>query len=82
MYILLDFLAFTSIRLNCLVQSRFNIVLNPNTLHFVFLESRILVEDSSWPRFTLLMQSVGSMVLAWEAFSILIPDIYIGNSQL
>jgi len=59
------------------VKSRFNITLRPESLHFVFLKSRNLVEDSSWPRFTILGQSIGSMVLAWEGMSKLIPDIYI-----
>ncbi|KAK0460001.1 mannosyltransferase [Desarmillaria tabescens] len=59
------------------VKSRFAISLDPSTIHFVFLASRKLVEDSSWPRFTLLGQSIGSMYLAWEAVSFLIPDLYI-----
>lgn len=59
-------------------QSRFDIELSPATLHFVFLRKRHLVEDSAWPRFTLLGQSLGSMVLAWEAMTKLIPDLFIG----
>ncbi|KAM6494268.1 mannosyltransferase [Amanita muscaria] len=59
------------------VQGRFNIQLRPSRLHFVFLESRYLVEDSTWPKFTLLGQSLGSMCLAWEAMSKLIPDLFI-----
>ncbi|KAH9480376.1 GDP-Man:Man(3)GlcNAc(2)-PP-Dol alpha-1,2-mannosyltransferase [Psilocybe cubensis] len=59
------------------VKSRFNIELDPTLLHFVFLRSRYLVEDSAWPRFTLLGQSLGSMRLAWEAMHQLIPDLYI-----
>jgi len=61
------------------VKSRFDIELSPSTLHFVFLQKRHLVADSTWPRFTLLGQSVGSMVLAWEAMSQLIPDLYIDS---
>lgn len=60
-------------------QARFDIELSPKTLHFVFLRSRHLVEDSTWPRFTLLGQSLGSMYLAWEAMSYLIPDLFIGR---
>jgi alpha-1,2-mannosyltransferase len=60
------------------VQSRMGIDLDANTLHFVFLRARVWVEDASWPRFTLLGQSLGSMFLAWEALSTLVPDIYIG----
>lgn len=32
---------------------------------------------SSWPRFTLLGQSVGSLVLGLDAFSLLVPDVFI-----
>jgi alpha-1,2-mannosyltransferase len=60
-------------------QARFDISLDPRSLHFVFLNTRHLVEDSTWPRFTLLGQSIGSMYLAWEAMSKLIPDLYIGQ---
>ncbi|KAN0139176.1 mannosyltransferase [Lactarius tabidus] len=59
------------------VKARFDITLAPDTLHFVFLESRWLVEDRAWPRFTLLGQSLGSMFLAWEAMSKFVPDLYI-----
>ncbi|KZT64178.1 glycosyltransferase family 4 protein [Daedalea quercina L-15889] len=59
------------------VKTRFDIDLSPQTLHFVFLNSRHLVEDSAWPRFTLLGQSLGSMYLAWEAMSKLMPDLFI-----
>ncbi|TFK48788.1 mannosyltransferase [Heliocybe sulcata] len=59
------------------VKARFDITLNPEGLVFVFLHSRYLVEDSTWPRFTLLGQSLGSMYLAFEAMSKLIPDLFI-----
>ncbi|KAH9000600.1 mannosyltransferase [Lactarius hatsudake] len=59
------------------VKARFDITLAQDTLHFVFLESRQLVEDRAWPRFTLLGQSLGSMYLAWEAMSKFVPDLYI-----
>jgi len=61
-------------------QSRFDIELSPNSLHFVFLNSRYLVEDVTWPMFTLLGQSLGSMYLAWEAVSKLVPDLFIGTT--
>ncbi|KAI0345566.1 mannosyltransferase [Trametopsis cervina] len=61
------------------VKSRFDIELKPSTLHFSFLHKRHLVADSTWPRFTLLGQSIGSMILAWEAMSALIPDLYIDS---
>jgi alpha-1,2-mannosyltransferase len=60
------------------VKARFAISLDPKSLHFVYLRKRYLVEDATWPRFTLLGQSLGSMVLAWEALAQVIPDLYIG----
>ena len=65
--------------LSPLAKARFDITLAPDSLHFVFLKSRRLVEDSAWPRFTLLGQSLGSMYLAWEAMSKFVPDLYIGE---
>jgi alpha-1,2-mannosyltransferase len=61
-------------------KARFDISLDGTKLQFVFLQSRRFVEDSTWPRFTLLGQSLGSMYLAWEAMSKLIPDLYIGEN--
>ena len=61
------------------LQARFAIHLDPSTLHFVHLKSRHLVENSTWPRLTILGQSLGSMYLGWEAMSEFIPDLYIGE---
>lgn len=43
-------------------RQRFNITL-PRSVTFVFLRHRVLVEASSYPHFTLLGQSAGSMFL-------------------
>ncbi|KXN80614.1 GDP-Man:Man(3)GlcNAc(2)-PP-Dol alpha-1,2-mannosyltransferase [Leucoagaricus sp. SymC.cos] len=59
------------------VKARFDIELDPSKVHFVFLQSRKWVEDSQWPYFTLLGQSLGSIYLAFEAMMLLIPDLYI-----
>ncbi|KZO96898.1 glycosyltransferase family 4 protein [Calocera viscosa TUFC12733] len=59
------------------VKARFGITLRPETLHLAYLHSRHLVEDKAWPRFTLIGQSLGSMVLGYEAMKQLIPDVYI-----
>ncbi|KAL5120123.1 asparagine-linked glycosylation protein [Pleosporales sp. CAS-2024a] len=59
------------------VKDRFNIHLHPPTLHFLYLSTRHWVLASSWPRFTLLGQSLGSVMLAYDAFSLLVPDIFI-----
>ncbi|XP_039601162.1 GDP-Man:Man(3)GlcNAc(2)-PP-Dol alpha-1,2-mannosyltransferase isoform X2 [Polypterus senegalus] len=57
---------------------RFNIRL-PAQVEFVFLENRHLVEASLYPYFTLLGQSLGSVVLGCEALLKCIPDIYIDS---
>ncbi|GAA5874450.1 hypothetical protein JCM1840_000784 [Sporobolomyces johnsonii] len=62
------------------VQNRFGIPLDPSTLAFIPLKRRYLVEDSTWPRFTLLGQSLGSVLLAWEALrgrEGVVPDVWI-----
>ncbi len=58
-------------------QSRFNIHLHPPTIVFLYLQTRHYVIDSAYPRFTLLGQSLGSLVLAHDAFSMLVPDIFL-----
>lgn len=57
---------------------RFNIRL-PRPITFIFLKNRILVEASSYPHFTLLGQSMGSMFLGWEALTAFIPDLYVDS---
>ncbi|KAF1809934.1 UDP-Glycosyltransferase/glycogen phosphorylase [Eremomyces bilateralis CBS 781.70] len=59
------------------VQERFNIDLEPTNLHFLYLSTRHYVLASTWPHFTLLGQSIGSLVLALDAFSLLVPDIFV-----
>ncbi|BEJ12922.1 hypothetical protein CspHIS471_0300960 [Cutaneotrichosporon sp. HIS471] len=48
------------------VNDRFSIKLSPATLAFIPLRSRHLISDTYWRRFTLLGQSFGSVLLAWE----------------
>ncbi|PVI07762.1 glycosyltransferase family 4 protein [Periconia macrospinosa] len=59
------------------VEERFNIHLHPPTVHFLYLTTRHYVLSSTWPRFTLLGQSIGSVILAYDAFSLLVPDIFV-----
>ncbi|XP_057707879.1 GDP-Man:Man(3)GlcNAc(2)-PP-Dol alpha-1,2-mannosyltransferase-like [Corythoichthys intestinalis] len=59
-------------------QQRFDIQL-PRLVTFIFLHRRALVESSSYPNFTLLGQSAGSMLLAWEALMAYVPDVYIDS---
>ncbi|CAH2224968.1 GDP-Man:Man(3) c(2)-PP-Dol alpha-1,2-mannosyltransferase [Pelobates cultripes] len=57
---------------------RFNIKLT-HTVKFIFLEKREFVEASRYPHFTLLGQSLGSIILGWEALMKCVPDIYIDS---
>ncbi|KAF9433729.1 asparagine-linked glycosylation protein [Entomortierella beljakovae] len=59
------------------VKSRFNIELDPALIGFEFLKKRYWIEDAKWPRFTLLGQSIGSIILGWEALKCIVPDIWI-----
>ncbi|KAL2024285.1 hypothetical protein VTK56DRAFT_8767 [Thermocarpiscus australiensis] len=59
------------------VKTRFNIHLHPPTINFLYLTTRHWVLASTWPRFTLAGQSLGSLIMAWDAFSLLVPDIFI-----
>ncbi|XP_041055830.1 GDP-Man:Man(3)GlcNAc(2)-PP-Dol alpha-1,2-mannosyltransferase [Carcharodon carcharias] len=57
---------------------RFNIkLLQP--VQFIFLEKRYLVEAKLYPYFTLLGQSLGSVLLGWEALMKCVPDIFIDS---
>ncbi|TGZ84363.1 UDP-Glycosyltransferase/glycogen phosphorylase [Ascodesmis nigricans] len=59
------------------VKTRFSIALDPDRLEFIYLMGRRHVAASTWPHFTLLGQSIGSLLLAWEAFTLLVPDVFI-----
>ena len=59
------------------MQERFNIDLFAPTVTFLYLSTRHFVLSSTWPHFTLLGQSVGSIVLGCDAFNLLAPDIFI-----
>ncbi|KAL1879995.1 hypothetical protein VTK73DRAFT_6385 [Phialemonium thermophilum] len=59
------------------VRERFNIHLHAPTVTFLYLTTRRWVLASTWPYFTLAGQSLGSVILAWDAFSLLVPDIFV-----
>ncbi|KAK4915613.1 hypothetical protein LTR28_013536, partial [Elasticomyces elasticus] len=59
------------------VKTRFNIVLYAPRLTFLYLSTRRYVLASTWPHFTLLGQSLGSLLLAYDAFNLLVPDIFV-----
>lgn len=46
-------------------------------MSFLYLSTRRFVLSSTYPRFTLLGQSLGSLILAYDAFRLLVPDIFI-----
>lgn len=48
-------------------------------VEFIFLRHRGWVEACKYPCFTLLGQSLGSVVLGWEAIIGYVPDIYIDS---
>ncbi|KAK3946443.1 GDP-Man:Man(3)GlcNAc(2)-PP-Dol alpha-1,2-mannosyltransferase [Diplogelasinospora grovesii] len=59
------------------VENRFNIHLHPPTINFLYLSTRHWVLASTWPHFTLAGQSIGSIIMAWDAFSLLVPDVFV-----
>lgn len=58
-------------------RNRFNINIRPARVAFLYLTTRDYVLASRWPRFTLLGQSLGSLVLGWEALNMLPPDVLV-----
>jgi len=50
-----------------------------NSVEFVFLEKRWLVDDHTYPHFTLIGQSLGAVGLGFEAISKCVPNLFIGN---
>ena len=61
------------------VKTRFNLDIDENLFEIVTLHSRWLVEASTWPRFTLLGQSLGSIFMALEALFLYSPDFLIDS---
>ncbi|KAJ1932692.1 asparagine-linked glycosylation protein, partial [Linderina pennispora] len=58
------------------VKSKFGMDIKPETIYVVELAGRSWV-DNKYPRLTLLLQSIGSVVLASEALNKFMPDIFI-----
>ncbi|CAO3644152.1 unnamed protein product [Mucor hiemalis] len=58
------------------VKNGFNINLEADRLSFIYLTKRYLVEDSRYPRFTLILQSLASLAIGYEAIVKLVPDVY------
>lgn len=60
-----------------ITKDRFNISLYSPSIHFLYPTTRSYVLPQTWPHFTLLGQSLGSLVLAYDSLSLLAPDIFI-----
>uniref|UniRef100_A0A182Q1T1 GDP-Man:Man(3)GlcNAc(2)-PP-Dol alpha-1,2-mannosyltransferase n=1 Tax=Anopheles farauti TaxID=69004 RepID=A0A182Q1T1_9DIPT len=58
-------------------ERSFNLTLETDRITFVYLNKRCWVEASRYPHFTLLGQSIGSIVMAFEALLKLQPDVFI-----
>ncbi|KAI5250313.1 UDP-Glycosyltransferase/glycogen phosphorylase [Aureobasidium subglaciale] len=59
------------------VKNRFNIPLHAPRLTFLYLSTRDFLLAQHWPYFTLLGQSIGSLFVGWDAFNLVVPDIFI-----
>lgn len=59
------------------VENTFSIHIHPPSVTFLYLSTRHWVLPSTWPHATLLGQSLGSLILGWDAFSLLVPDILV-----
>ncbi|KAK4610242.1 GDP-Man:Man(3)GlcNAc(2)-PP-Dol alpha-1,2-mannosyltransferase [Fulvia fulva] len=59
------------------VRNRFNIHLNPARVVFLYLTTREWVLASKYPHFTLLGQSLGSLIMGWDAITLLVPDMFV-----
>lgn len=57
------------------VKQRFNLTVS--NVEFIYLHKRRWVEAERYPRFTLLGQSLASMMLGFEALNSFVPDIFI-----
>ena len=58
-------------------QKSFNIQLHSPTIIFLYLSTRHFILGSTYSHFTLLGQSLGSIRVALDAFSLLVPDIFV-----
>jgi glycosyltransferase involved in cell wall biosynthesis len=62
-------------------RRRFGITIPPELdVEFVFVKRRHLLEPQRYKRFTMLGQSLGSMILAWECLRSCNPDVFIDTT--
>ncbi|KAG5437773.1 hypothetical protein PCANB_000486 [Pneumocystis canis] len=55
----------------------FNIELDEKRIQFIYLHKRYYVSPEQWPYATLLGQSLGSLILVYEAINQCVPNIFI-----
>lgn len=59
------------------VSLRFGLNFDIKRVVFIYVPKRHLVDPLTWPRATLIGQAFGSSVLAYEAVSRLLPDVFV-----
>ena len=59
------------------VKRKFNIILDALHIEFLYLTTRHWILPSRYRHFTLLGQSLGSLVVAYDAFSLFVPDVFV-----
>ncbi|KAL4821657.1 hypothetical protein BDW67DRAFT_1189 [Aspergillus spinulosporus] len=59
------------------VQTRFNIKLHAPTVELLYLTTRKYLQSSMYPYMTLLGQSLGSLIVGYDAFTLLVPDVFV-----
>ncbi|RYG44865.1 hypothetical protein EON67_11275, partial [archaeon] len=62
------------------VMQRFGIDLSGVDLTFIYVTNRAWLEASRYPRFTMLGQSLGSMLVAWQALRLYQPDVFVDTT--
>lgn len=64
------------------VKNRFGLEVEPERVVFIYLSKRKWINPDTWPRWTLLGQAIGSIILAYEAVSIVVPDVWVDTIGL
>lgn len=59
------------------VRVRFGLQIDTSRVVFIYIPNRHLVDPHTWPRFTLVLQALGSIALAYEAISRFVPDVFV-----
>ncbi|SOV05122.1 related to ALG11 - required for asparagine-linked glycosylation [Ustilago sp. UG-2017a] len=72
-----DFPAASKEQILAKASARFGISIDSNRITLIPLVRRWMVQDTAWSCFTLLGQSYGSVWLAFEAMSQLVPDVWV-----